>query len=109
MLNVNLRKEKIIKDDRFGSAVAHQTLSKILNEINDDHLNRKVTSFLQSYNIILKKLSVLDTEMLIYVSLLVLNEHKEIIISSNYPDKVKSYLLNCLILKRRELIKKCKE
>lgn len=106
MTTNNPRKPKTIRPDTLGDTPAHETLSKLLNQIGDDHLNRKIISCLSAYNTVLHKLAVLDRETFDAISSLVLHERRQTIMGSpHYPELVKTYLLNCLATKRKKLMR----
>ena len=106
MTTNNPRKPKQINPETLGDTPAHETLSKLLNQIGNDHLNRKVISCLSAYNTMLRKLSVLDRGSFDAMSNLMLHERRQTIMASpHYPELIKTYLLNCLATNRKKIMR----
>lgn len=99
------RKPRLYSADTIGGLKEHRVLIEILDEHNNPHMSKRVMRVLEQFNSLINRLTVLDPETFNKVSQLVLSERRQSVMASNYPENVKTFILNCMYLKRKFTLK----
>ncbi len=88
----------------IGSTPAHETLIEILNQLGNQDIHRNVIRTLNGYHTLLHRLASLSRADFADVTGLILEDRRVTILTSDYPSNVKTFLINCLVGKRRQML-----
>lgn len=89
---------------RYGNSQVCINLVKILHDLDDVKMTRKVGRFLHQYFNTFKDISLMNVRSRNILRLLVLKDFKKKICESNYPKNVRTHVLNIIVTHYRKTL-----